>query len=43
MPLTVLQTLPALEVGGVERGTVEVAGELVRRGHRALVISAGGR
>ncbi len=42
MPLTVLQTLPALEVGGVERGTVEVAGELVRQGHRALVISAGG-
>lgn len=41
-PLTVLQTLPALETGGVERGTVEVAGELVRRGHRALVMSAGG-
>ena len=40
--LTVLQVLPALEVGGVERGTVEVAGELVRRGHQALVMSMGG-
>lgn len=43
MGLTVLQTLPALESGGVERGTVEVAKELVRRGHRSMVISAGGR
>lgn len=42
MPLTVLQTLPALETGGVERGTVDVAAELVRRGHRSLVISSGG-
>ncbi len=41
--LTVLQLLPALESGGVERGTLEVAGALVQHGHRALVISAGGR
>lgn len=41
--MTVLQVLPALESGGVERGTLEVAGELVRRGHRAIVVSAGGR
>ncbi len=41
--LTVLQILPALESGGVERGTLEVAAELVRRGHRSMVISAGGR
>lgn len=41
--LTVVQVLPALETGGVERGTVEVGAELVRRGHRAIVISAGGR
>ncbi|HKK13767.1 MAG TPA: glycosyltransferase family 4 protein [Gammaproteobacteria bacterium] len=40
--LTVMQLLPALESGGVERGTVDVARELVRRGHRALVVSAGG-
>ncbi len=43
MRLTVIQTLPALQSGGVERGTIEVAGELVRRGHRAIVISAGGQ
>ena len=42
MPLTVLQTLPALQTGGVERGTIDVAAELVRRGHRSLVMSAGG-
>jgi glycosyltransferase involved in cell wall biosynthesis len=41
--LTVLQLLPALESGGVERGTLEVAHALVRQGHRALVMSAGGR
>ena len=41
--LTVVQMLPALEGGGVERGTLEVAKELVRRGHRSIVISAGGR
>ena len=40
---TVLQILPALESGGVERGTVEVAAELARQGHRALVVSRGGR
>lgn len=41
--LAVVQILPALESGGVERGTLEVAAELVRRGHRSIVISAGGR
>ena len=41
--LTVLQLLPALESGGVERGTLEIAQALVEHGHRALVISAGGR
>ncbi|MBX3443023.1 MAG: glycosyltransferase family 4 protein [Planctomyces sp.] len=41
--LTVLQALPALDFGGVERGTVELGRELVRRGCRSLVISAGGR
>jgi glycosyltransferase involved in cell wall biosynthesis len=42
-PLNVVQLLPALNVGGVERGTLEVAKELVKRGHRSIVISAGGR
>lgn len=43
MPLTILQLLPALEQGGVERGTLEIAKALVENGHRAIVISAGGR
>lgn len=41
--LTVLQVLPALDGGGVERGVLEVAEALVEAGHRSLVISAGGR
>jgi len=41
--LTVLQVLPALQSGGVERGTLEIAAALVDAGHRALVMSAGGR
>ncbi len=41
--LTVLQMLPALEGGGVERGTLEVGKYLVDHGHRSLVMSAGGR
>ena len=41
--LSVVQLLPALNGGGVERGTLEVARELVQRGHRSVVISAGGR
>jgi len=40
--LTVVQALPALNTGGVERGTLEVAAELVKRGHRSIVVSAGG-
>ena len=41
--LTVVQMLPALDGGGVERGTIEIAAALVRAGHRAIVISEGGR
>lgn len=41
--LTVLQVLPALESGGVERGTLEVGKYLVEHGHRSIVMSAGGR
>ncbi|MBF4988274.1 glycosyltransferase family 4 protein [Methylophilus sp. 14] len=41
--LTVLQILPALQSGGVERGTLEIASHLVAQGHRSLVMSAGGR
>lgn len=41
--LTVVQLLPALESGGVERSTLEIAEALIGAGHRALVVSAGGR
>ena len=41
--LTVVQLLPALESGGVERSTLEIAEALVAAGHRAIVVSAGGR
>ncbi|MFL6592829.1 MAG: glycosyltransferase [Luteimonas sp.] len=41
--LTVVQLLPALEAGGVERSTLEIAQALVDAGHRAIVVSAGGR
>ncbi len=41
--LTVLQVLPALESGGVEKGTLEVGRYLAQNGHRSIVISAGGR
>ena len=40
--LTVMQILPSLESGGVERGTLEINTALVSRGHRSLVVSAGG-
>ncbi|WP_020679337.1 glycosyltransferase family 4 protein [Marinobacterium rhizophilum] len=42
-PLRIIQILPALDAGGVERGTVEFARELVKRGHESIVISNGGR
>jgi glycosyltransferase involved in cell wall biosynthesis len=42
-PPVVLQVLPALEGGGVERGTVEIAAAIAAAGGTALVASAGGR
>ncbi|MET3999105.1 glycosyltransferase family 4 protein [Marinobacterium sp. MBR-109] len=41
--MKVVQVLPALELGGVERGTLEVARGLVAAGHESIVVSAGGR
>lgn len=41
-PLTVVQILPALNSGGVERGTCDFARALVAAGHRSVVISNGG-
>lgn len=41
--MKVLQILPELNAGGVERGTLELADYLVRMGHESLVVSNGGR
>src|SRR5579864_6847133 len=41
-PPAVLQVIPSLVSGGVERGTVEVAAALKAAGWTALVASAGG-
>ena len=38
----IVQLLPELNQGGVERGVVELSRELVKRGHQSTVISAGG-
>lgn len=43
MVFHMIQLLPELNEGGVERGVVELNRELVKRGHRSTVISAGGR
>ncbi len=40
---TILQVIPALDAGGAERTTVEIARAIVEAGGRALVISSGGR
>lgn len=39
---TILQVVPALICGGVEKGTLEIAKKLVAAGFRSIVISAGG-
>jgi glycosyltransferase involved in cell wall biosynthesis len=41
--MKVLQILPEMNAGGVERGTLEIGRYLVQQGHAALVISNGGR
>lgn len=41
--MKVIQILPELNAGGVERGTLEIAAALVANGHESLVISNGGR
>ena len=42
-PLRVVQLLPALNEGGVERGVVELNREYVARGVKSVVISRGGK
>jgi len=41
--MKVVQLLPELDAGGVERGTVELARHLASEGHESLVVSNGGR
>ena len=41
-PITILQVLPRLIVGGAERGTVDVAAAIQRAGGTAIVASEGG-
>jgi glycosyltransferase involved in cell wall biosynthesis len=41
--MRVVQILPELNEGGVERGTVELSRELVKLRHESIVISAGGK
>ena len=41
--MNILQILPSLDVGGVETGTVDLARQLVSKGHKAIVVSSGGR
>lgn len=40
--ISVVQMLPELNAGGVERGTLELSRFLVEQGHRSLVVSQGG-
>ncbi|MBI4335122.1 MAG: glycosyltransferase, partial [Candidatus Omnitrophica bacterium] len=41
--MNVLQVVPELNVGGVETGTVDLARWLTANGHKAVVVSAGGK
>ena len=43
LTMKVIQILPELNSGGVERGTLEVGKYLVDQGHESIVISNGGR
>lgn len=42
-PLTVLQVVPRLNTGGVERGTLEIAEAIAAAGGRPLVATSGGQ
>ena len=41
--MRIIQLLPELKVGGVERGTVDLSDHLIKLGHDSAVISAGGK
>lgn len=40
--MKVLQILPSLELGGVERGVIDLARAMKKRGHESVVVSSGG-
>jgi lipopolysaccharide heptosyltransferase II len=40
--MNILQIVPELRSGGVERGTVDFAKYLTKQGHRSVIVSAGG-
>ncbi len=40
---TILQIIPALDAGGAERTTIDIAGAIAEAGGRALVATSGGR
>lgn len=41
--MKIIEILPELDIGGVERHVIDLSNELVRRGHKILVVSAGGK
>lgn len=41
--MNIMQILPEMDVGGVETGTLDLSKELLKKGHKVLVVSGGGR
>ncbi|ANZ45853.1 glycosyltransferase family 4 protein [Cloacibacillus porcorum] len=41
--MKIIEILPELDIGGVERHVIDLSNELAERGHEILVISAGGK
>ena len=42
-PLTVLQIVPRMDMGGAEQGTLEITEAIMREGGRALIATSGGQ
>src|SRR3990167_6548585 len=40
--MKIMQVLPSLQVGGVERGVIDIVRALKRLGHESVVVSSGG-
>jgi len=41
--MKIIEILPELDIGGVERHVIDLSNELAERGHKILVVSAGGK